>query len=70
MGNADFDNRPKLKKTTGIPKMFLKTVETRDAAGMVTETGELVIAQPNEYVPTGFQRLRRLTNRFPTERPS
>jgi protein MPE1 len=53
MGNKDYDNRPKLKKTTGIPKMFLKTVENKDASGglMVSQTGEIVVAQPNEYVP-------------------
>jgi protein MPE1 len=52
MGNKDYDNRPKLKKTTGIPKMFLKTVETKEASGglMVSTTGEIVVAQPNEYV--------------------
>ena len=50
LGNKDYDNRPKLKRTTGIPKMFLKTVESKDGAGlMVTTTGEIVVAQPNEY---------------------
>ena len=49
LGNKDYDNRPKLKKTTGIPKMFLKSVESRDGSGlMVTTTGEFVVAQPNE----------------------
>jgi protein MPE1 len=49
LGNKDYDNRPKLKRTTGIPKMFLKTVENTDGSGlMVTTTGEIVVAQPNE----------------------
>lgn len=50
IGDPSFDNRPKLKKTTGIPKMFLKAVEQEDApAGtMVTMDGDFVVARPNE----------------------
>ncbi|KNC98149.1 cleavage polyadenylation factor subunit MPE1 [Spizellomyces punctatus DAOM BR117] len=50
IGDKDFD-RPKLKRTTGIPKIFLKVVDDKQAAGggvMVTQNGELVVAQPNE----------------------
>ncbi|KAJ3016752.1 hypothetical protein HKX48_003883 [Thoreauomyces humboldtii] len=50
IGNEQFD-RPKLKRTTGIPKIFLKPVDDKHAAGggvMVTQSGELVIAQPND----------------------
>jgi protein MPE1 len=49
-GDVAFDG-PRLKKTTGIPKMFLKTVKREDAEGknvMVTADGDLVVAQPNE----------------------
>ncbi|RKO84820.1 hypothetical protein BDK51DRAFT_26757, partial [Blyttiomyces helicus] len=51
IGNTDFDNRPKLKRTTGIPKIFLKVVDEKQAAAggvMVTQNGDLVVAQPNE----------------------
>ncbi|KAK6092877.1 Protein mpe1 [Batrachochytrium dendrobatidis] len=50
IGDKDFDNRPKLKRTTGIPKMFLKTIEIKDPSSgiMVTQTGEFVVAQPND----------------------
>ncbi|KAI9105839.1 DWNN domain-containing protein [Phlyctochytrium arcticum] len=50
IGDKEFD-RPKLKRTTGIPKIFLKVVDDKQAAGggvMITQNGELVIAQPNE----------------------
>jgi len=54
IGNDSFD-RPKLKRTTGIPKMFLKTVEDKSGDGpppregvMVTGDGELVVVHPNE----------------------
>ncbi|KAI8818207.1 DWNN domain-containing protein, partial [Fimicolochytrium jonesii] len=50
IGDQTFD-RPKLRRTTGIPKIFLKVVDDKTAAGggvMVTQSGELVIAQPND----------------------
>ncbi|TPX61297.1 hypothetical protein PhCBS80983_g01155 [Powellomyces hirtus] len=50
IGDKEFD-RPKLKRTTGIPKIFLKVVDDKHAAGggvMVTQNGELVVAQPND----------------------
>jgi protein MPE1 len=49
----EYDKKPRLKRTTGIPKMFLKSVENKDSesgALMITETGEFVVARPNEYV--------------------
>ncbi|KAJ3112910.1 Aromatic/aminoadipate aminotransferase 1 [Phlyctochytrium bullatum] len=49
IGNKDYD-RPKLKKTTGIPKIFLKPVEDKTATGagvMVNPNGELVRAFAN-----------------------
>ncbi|KAJ3162204.1 hypothetical protein HDU88_007127 [Geranomyces variabilis] len=50
IGEKEFD-RPKLKRTTGIPKIFLKVVDDKHAAEggvMVTQNGELVVAQPND----------------------
>ncbi|KAI8813796.1 hypothetical protein BJ742DRAFT_379702 [Cladochytrium replicatum] len=59
LGDKDF-NRPRLKRTTGIPRIFLKTVEGSATGGapgaagpgeggvMVTQNGDLVVAQPNE----------------------
>ncbi|RKP04038.1 hypothetical protein CXG81DRAFT_8693, partial [Caulochytrium protostelioides] len=52
MGNEQFD-RPRLKRTTGIPKIFLQTVarEEAEASGggvMVTADGSFVVARPNE----------------------
>ncbi|KAJ3208114.1 Aromatic/aminoadipate aminotransferase 1 [Dinochytrium kinnereticum] len=49
IGDKEFD-RPKLKRTTGIPRIFLKPVDDKAAAGggvMVTQNGELVVAAPN-----------------------
>jgi protein MPE1 len=51
IGNSEFDNRPRIKRTTGIPKMFLKTVEDKSQVNgglMITQDGEFVVAQPNE----------------------
>lgn len=48
-GNTEFD-KPKLKRTTGIPKAFLVKVEQteRDKGNvMVTTGGDLVVAAPN-----------------------
>jgi protein MPE1 len=53
--NADraWDDRPRIKRTTGIPKSFLTTVEgpgtDNTAAGMmVTAEGGFVIAKPDK----------------------
>lgn len=44
----------KVKKTTGIPKSFLQKVDTVPPGKgvLVTQDGNLVIAQANEYVFT------------------
>lgn len=50
IGDKEYD-RPKLKRTTGIPKCFLKAVDTKQATEggvMVTQNGDLVVVQPNE----------------------
>jgi protein MPE1 len=51
--NPDWENKPRFKRTTGIPKMFLKTVE-QPAAGeggnagvMITADGSFVMVQPD-----------------------
>ncbi|KAI8851519.1 DWNN domain-containing protein, partial [Chytridium lagenaria] len=52
IGDKEFD-RPKLKRTTGIPRIFLKPVEDKNSAGagvMVTQNGEFVVAAPNRCV--------------------
>ncbi|KAI1104734.1 DWNN domain-containing protein [Jackrogersella minutella] len=60
--NPEFDNRPRVKRTTGIPRSFLKTVdksalqqtgtdgeEVKPPAGvMVNADGEFVIAEPDK----------------------
>ncbi|KDQ61733.1 hypothetical protein JAAARDRAFT_31201 [Jaapia argillacea MUCL 33604] len=51
--DRDFDNKPRIKRSTGIPRSFLKTVDNPLAAGslghgvMVTPEGGYVIAQPD-----------------------
>ncbi|WFD43952.1 Protein mpe1 [Malassezia psittaci] len=49
--NQDYDNRPRFKRTTGIPKSMLKTVEQPTAEQMsgvmVTPDGSYVIATPD-----------------------
>jgi protein MPE1 len=54
IGDKNFDNKPKIKKATGIPTMFLKTIQNKDKDNvdrglMVTHEGDLVVAMPNEY---------------------
>ncbi|KAI2625775.1 DWNN-domain-containing protein [Hypoxylon sp. NC1633] len=60
--NPEFDNRPRVKRTTGIPRSFLKTVdksalqqtgadgeEVKPPTGvMVNADGEFVIAEPDK----------------------
>lgn len=53
-GDADWDGRPRIKKTTGIPRSFLKTVEqpkngeaNANSAVMVTPEGGFVVATPD-----------------------
>lgn len=51
--DKDFDNKPRFKRTTGIPRSFLKTVEgpgASDGPGggvMITPEGGFVVAQPD-----------------------
>ena len=50
--DKDFDNRPRIKRTTGIPRSFLKTVEAPSesnagAGVMITPEGGFVVAQPD-----------------------
>ncbi len=57
--DREFDNRPRIKRTTGIPRSFLKAVENPTtgplgAGVMVTPEGGYVVAQPDSYVPTTF----------------
>lgn len=53
--DRDFDNRPRIKRTTGIPRSFLKAVDS-PAEGkltqgvMVTPDGGYVVAQPDRCV--------------------
>ncbi|CAE6428379.1 unnamed protein product [Rhizoctonia solani] len=60
--DRDWDNRPRVKRTTGIPRSFLKTVEqTSDgplgSGVMVTPDGGFVVAQPDS-VAWQKQRVR------------
>ncbi|PIL25127.1 transcription factor [Ganoderma sinense ZZ0214-1] len=50
--DREFDNRPRIKRTTGIPRSFLKAVENPTtgplgAGVMVTPEGGYVVAQPD-----------------------
>ncbi|KAI0813230.1 DWNN domain-containing protein [Xylaria sp. FL0064] len=67
--NPEFDNRPRVKRTTGIPRSFLKTVdksalqqtgadgeEVKPPSGlMVNADGEFVIAEPDKASWEQFQ---------------
>ncbi|KAI0953936.1 hypothetical protein AcV7_007324 [Taiwanofungus camphoratus] len=49
--DREYDNRPRIKRTTGIPRSFLKAVETPNGqlsqGVMVTPEGGYVVAQPD-----------------------
>ncbi|KIL69274.1 hypothetical protein M378DRAFT_70091 [Amanita muscaria Koide BX008] len=50
--DRDFDNRPRIKRTTGIPRSMLKAIENPNSAElgqgiMVTPEGGYVVAQPD-----------------------
>ncbi|KAH9840254.1 DWNN domain-containing protein [Rhodofomes roseus] len=49
--DRDYDNRPRIKRTTGIPRSFLKAVESPNGqigqGVMVTPEGGYVVAQPD-----------------------
>ncbi|KAK3326287.1 DWNN domain-containing protein [Apodospora peruviana] len=67
--NPEYDNRPRVKRTTGIPKSFLRTVDKATALGqnadgedvktpsgiMVNADGEFVIAEPDKASWEQFQ---------------
>lgn len=62
IGDKEFD-RPKLKRTTGIPKCFLKAANTEQAKEggvMVNQNGDLVVVQPNE------QEWKKMTSKVGT----
>ncbi|CAH7690770.1 hypothetical protein PPACK8108_LOCUS26203 [Phakopsora pachyrhizi] len=49
--NPEFEGRPRIKRTTGIPKSFLQKVEGKPGDGqnvMVTADGSFVIAKPDD----------------------
>ena len=53
--DREFDNRPRIKRTTGIPRSMLKAVENPNSGDltqgiMVTPEGGYVVAQPDLYV--------------------
>jgi protein MPE1 len=50
--DREFDNKPRIKRTTGIPRSFLKAVDNPNGARigqgvMVTPEGGFVVAQPD-----------------------
>ncbi|KAJ2902082.1 putative retinoblastoma-binding protein [Zalerion maritima] len=67
--NPEYDNRPRVKRTTGIPRSFLKTVDKSTALGhngtdedskppvglMVNADGEFVVAAPDTASWQRFQ---------------
>ncbi|KAI1380761.1 DWNN domain-containing protein [Hypoxylon crocopeplum] len=71
--NPEFDNRPRVKRTTGIPRSFLKTVdksalqqigtdgeEVKPPAGvMVNADGEFVIAEPDKASWEQYQAMTK-----------
>jgi protein MPE1 len=53
--DREFDNRPRIKRTTGIPRSMLKAVENPSGDQlsqgiMVTPEGGYVVAQPDKCV--------------------
>ncbi|PSK46233.1 hypothetical protein B9Z65_5201 [Elsinoe australis] len=73
--DPNFDNRPKFKKTTGIPRSFLKVVDKPPAVGddgsldvsqlpagvMYTANGEWVVAEPDKAAWDQFQAKAKAT---------
>jgi protein MPE1 len=49
--DREFDNKPRIKRTTGIPRSFLKSVDNPSGqlshGVMVTPEGGYVVAQPD-----------------------
>jgi hypothetical protein len=70
--DREFDNRPRIKRTTGIPRSMLKAVDNPSNAQpgqgvMVTPEGGYVVAQPDSWVVC-LSRLNSLKTRI-SERP-
>ncbi|PNS16039.1 hypothetical protein CAC42_4440 [Sphaceloma murrayae] len=73
--DPSFDNRPKFKKTTGIPRSFLKVVDKPPVVGddgnvdvsnlpagvMYTANGEWVVAEPDRAAWDQFQAKAKAT---------
>jgi hypothetical protein len=66
--DREFDNRPRIKRTTGIPRSMLKAVEnpTGDIGQgvMVTPEGGYVVAQPDLCVFPPHIRRRLIFDSF------
>lgn len=62
--DPDYENKPKLKRTTGIPRSFLKVVEGSEAKNqklLLTGTGELVMqVMNNDEWAKNAERTRKL----------
>lgn len=58
LSDPSFDGKFRVKRTTGIPKSFLKTVEKtyndNSVSFMVNSDGDHVIAQPDKYLSSSF----------------
>ncbi|KAI8894539.1 hypothetical protein BC833DRAFT_652013 [Globomyces pollinis-pini] len=64
LGNKEFDNKPKIKRATGIPTMFLKTIQNKEGVDrglMVTQEGDLVVAMPND---DGWKKMNLMNQNF------
>ncbi|KAJ2924271.1 hypothetical protein H1R20_g12818, partial [Candolleomyces eurysporus] len=60
--DREFDNRPRIKRTTGIPRSMLKAVENPNSADigqgvMVTPDGGYVVAQPDSKKIASLDKL-------------
>ncbi|KAG6868955.1 hypothetical protein C0993_007169 [Termitomyces sp. T159_Od127] len=69
--DRDFDNKPRIKRTTGIPRSMLKAVTTPTSGElgqgvMVTPEGGYVVAQPDSCVVV-FQSSAGLDRRIVTQ---
>ncbi|KIY49977.1 DWNN-domain-containing protein [Fistulina hepatica ATCC 64428] len=73
--DRNYDNRPRIKRTTGIPRSMLKVIENPDSAQlaqglMVTPEGGYVVAQPDSAAwQKQASRTRGLTAAEVRERP-
>ncbi len=70
LGDAEWDNKPRLKRTTGIPRMFLQTVTQpgKDGKGaMVTEEGAFVVMKSNDDAWSALNKKRGVQEDVPKE---